>query len=100
MVLSALCGLWDSGFGAGLSPDRIVLVAARDLDPGERKLIAALRALVRELVRASELVGFEMTEFEAPSSPTRRARAIQTVIRMIEPVLLAGSERGKRVYES
>jgi arginase/N-omega-hydroxy-L-arginine amidinohydrolase len=155
MVLSALCGLWDSGFGAGLSPDRIVLVGARDLDPGERELIAAhgvrviaakdgiidtgrviealdgapfwlhidtdvvdplylpaeyrvegglhpaaLRALVRELVRASELVGFEMTEFEAPSSPTRRARAIQTVIRMIEPVLLAGSERGKRVYES
>src|SRR3977135_2707222 len=41
MVLSALCGLWDSGFGAGLSPDRIVLVGARDLDPGERELIAA-----------------------------------------------------------
>src|ERR1700732_4247546 len=41
MVLSALCGLWDSGFGAGLSPDRIVLVGARALDPGESKLIAA-----------------------------------------------------------
>jgi hypothetical protein len=55
--------------------------------------------LVRELVRASELAGFEMTEFEAPSNPARRARAVQTVIRMIEPVLLAGPERGKRVYE-
>jgi arginase family enzyme len=154
MVLSALCGLWDSGFGAGLSPDRIVLVGARDLDPGERELIAAhgvtviaakdglvdtgrviaavdgapvwlhidtdvvdplylpaeyrvvdglhpaaLRALLRELVRASELVGFELTEFEAPSNVARRARAVQTVIRMIEPVLLAGTDRGKRVHE-
>ena len=143
MVLSALCGLWDSGFGAGLSPDRIVLAGARDLDPGESELIAAhgvrviaaknglidtgrviealdgapvwlhidtdvvdplylpaeyrvegglhpaaLRALLRELVRASELVGFELTEFEAPSNPRRRARAVQTVIRMIEPVFL------------
>jgi hypothetical protein len=39
---------------------------------------AALRALVRELVRASELVGFELTEFEVPSNPGRRARAVQT----------------------
>ena len=52
------------------------------------------RALVRELVRASELVGFELTEFEAPSNPARRARAVQTVIRMIEPVFLAGPDRG------
>ena len=41
MVLTALCGLWDFGFGAGLSPDRIVLVGPRDLDPGEGELIAA-----------------------------------------------------------
>jgi arginase family enzyme len=153
MVLSALCGLWDSGFGAGLSPDRIVLAGARDLDPGERELIAAhgvrviaakdgiidtdrviealdgapvwlhidtdvvdplylpaeyrvegglhpeaLRALLRELVHTSELVGFELTEFEAPSNPGRRARAVQTVIRMIEPVFPAGPDRGKRRY--
>jgi hypothetical protein len=55
---------------------------------------AALRALVRELVRASELVGFGLTEFEAPSNPGRRARAVQAVIRMIEPVFLAGPARG------
>jgi hypothetical protein len=54
---------------------------------------------VRELVRASELVGFELTEFEAPSNPGRRARAIQTVIRMIEPVFPAGRDGGKRGYE-
>jgi hypothetical protein len=55
--------------------------------------------LVRELVRASELVGFELMEFEAPSNPERCARAVQTVIRMIEPVFLAGPDRGKRRYQ-
>jgi hypothetical protein len=58
-----------------------------------------LRALVRELVSASELVSFELTEFEAPSNAGRRARPVQTVIRMIEPLFLAGPDRGKRVYE-
>jgi hypothetical protein len=53
--------------------------------------------LVRELVGATELVGFEMTEFEASSSPEQCARAVQTVIRMIESVLLTGPDRGKRV---
>jgi hypothetical protein len=51
--------------------------------------------VVRELVRASELVGFELTEFEAPSNLGRRARAVQTVIRMIDPAFLAGPDRGK-----
>ena len=49
--------------------------------------------MLRELVRARELVGFELTEFEAPSNPERRARTVQTVIRMIEPVFLAGPDR-------
>jgi arginase len=40
MVLTALCGLWDSGFGAGLTPERIVLVGQRDLDTEESALIA------------------------------------------------------------
>jgi arginase family enzyme len=40
MVLTALCGLWDSGFGAGLTPERIVLAGQRDLDDAERRLIA------------------------------------------------------------
>jgi hypothetical protein len=60
---------------------------------------AALRGLVRELVRASELVGFELTEFEAPLNPELRANAVQTVIRMIEPVMLAEPDRGKRRYQ-
>lgn len=150
MVLSALCGLWDSGFGAGLSPGRLILVGTRDLDAGESKLIAeygvtvvaakdgkieldrvieaargapiwlhidtdavdplylpaeyrvagglhpeALRAVLQELMRTSELVGFEFTEFEAPANPGLQASAVQAVMRMIEPVLLAGLEPGK-----
>lgn len=39
MVLAALCGLWDSGLGAGLSPDRLVVVGAHTLDEPERDLI-------------------------------------------------------------
>jgi ornithine--oxo-acid transaminase len=41
MVVAGLCGRWDTGFGAGMSPDRVALVGARDLDPAEAKLIAA-----------------------------------------------------------
>jgi hypothetical protein len=60
---------------------------------------SALHALLRHIFRASEIVGFELTEFEAPSNAARRARAVQTVIRMIEPVFLAGPDRRKRVCE-
>jgi arginase/N-omega-hydroxy-L-arginine amidinohydrolase len=142
MVLSAVCGLWDSGIGAGLTPDRIILAGVRDLDPGESKLIAehgvkavaakdgmidasrlieaigdapvwihvdtdvadplylpaeyrvdnglrpsALHAALRRIVNASELVGFELAEFEAPEDPKRRASAVRRIMRMIAPVL-------------
>ncbi|WP_052850162.1 arginase family protein [Streptomyces avicenniae] len=40
MVLSGACGLWESGHGAGLKPTQAVLVGARDIDGGERALIA------------------------------------------------------------
>lgn len=39
MVLSAACGLWDSGHGSGLRPDQVILVGARDIDPAERELL-------------------------------------------------------------
>lgn len=39
MVLSGACGLWDSGHGAGLRPDQAILVGARDIDEGERRLL-------------------------------------------------------------
>lgn len=148
MVLSALCGLWNSGLGAGLSPDRLILMGVRDIDSDEGKLIAAhkikvitakggriephrlteaiagapvlihidtdvvdpaylpaeyqikdglrpsaLQGLLRALVSGSEVVGFELAEFEAPKDAARRARAVERVMRMIDPVLLAGAKR-------
>lgn len=39
LALSAAAGLWDSGLGAGLSLDQIVLVGQRALDPAEQDLI-------------------------------------------------------------
>jgi arginase/N-omega-hydroxy-L-arginine amidinohydrolase len=39
MVLAALCGLWESGLGACLPPDRLVIVGARDLGDPERQAI-------------------------------------------------------------
>ncbi|SEL61376.1 arginase [Roseateles sp. YR242] len=41
MVLAGVCGLWDSGHGAGLRPQQVVLVGARDIDGAERDLLAA-----------------------------------------------------------
>lgn len=39
MVLSAVCSLWDSGHGAGLRPEQVILIGARDLDPAESDLL-------------------------------------------------------------
>ncbi|WP_028749810.1 arginase family protein [Rhizobium mesoamericanum] len=40
LALAGPVGLWDSGLGAGLSLDQVVLVGQRDLDPFELDLIA------------------------------------------------------------
>lgn len=39
LALAAPAGLWESGLGAGLRLDQIVLVGQRDLDPFEQNLI-------------------------------------------------------------
>ncbi len=39
MVVAAACGLWDSGHGAGLRPEQVILVGARDIDYAERGLL-------------------------------------------------------------
>jgi arginase family enzyme len=39
MVLAGACGLWQSGHGAGLRPEQVVLVGARDIDVAERELL-------------------------------------------------------------
>lgn len=39
MVLSGVCGLWKTGYDAGVSPNRVVLVGARDIDKPELELL-------------------------------------------------------------
>ena len=39
MVVSAICGLWDSGHGAGVRAEQIALVGTHDIDPAEAELI-------------------------------------------------------------
>lgn len=39
MVLAAACGLWDSGHGAGVHPDQVILIGAHDIDPAEQELL-------------------------------------------------------------
>ncbi|MGI2029920.1 arginase family protein [Endozoicomonas acroporae] len=39
MVLGAVCGQWDSGYGSGINPNQVILVGAHDIDQGERGLL-------------------------------------------------------------
>ncbi|MEV6341930.1 arginase family protein [Actinoplanes sp. NPDC051851] len=39
LALSGPLGMWDSGFGAGLTPENTILCGTRDIDPPEQRLI-------------------------------------------------------------
>lgn len=39
MVLAAACGLWDSGHGAGIDPQQVIVIGGRDIDPAEADLL-------------------------------------------------------------
>ena len=39
MVLAAACGLWQSGHGAGLNPDHVIVLGGRDIDESEAALM-------------------------------------------------------------
>jgi arginase family enzyme len=41
MCLAGACGLWDTGYGAGLDPARVVMCGVRDVDVAERPLLDA-----------------------------------------------------------
>lgn len=58
MALSGPAGLWDSGFGAGIGLDRVILVGSRDLDPFEEELIGS--GQVRLVRSGSEDVAAEL----------------------------------------
>jgi arginase len=135
MCLAAACGRWDSGFGAGLDPNRVVMSDGRDLDPAERDELdragvsvvppsgvvdavrgervfvhldldildpevmpagvpapgglsaAELRALLAELAGAAELIGVELTAFEAPEDADERDRLAALIADAVAPLV-------------
>lgn len=60
MAVSGPLGWWDSGFGAGLTPDRLVLVGARSIDETEAALIDRheIQVLAPEHANPATLVDF------------------------------------------
>jgi arginase family enzyme len=46
MCLAGACGVWDTGLGDPVPPERVVLAGIRDLDDGERELLEASPATV------------------------------------------------------
>lgn len=46
MALSAVCGCWDSGHGAGVDAGKVVLLGARDFDSSEYELITSSGATI------------------------------------------------------
>ncbi|CAH0178086.1 arginase family protein [Microbacterium sp. Bi121] len=57
MVLAAACGLWDSGHGAGLDPEQVIVVGGRDIDEAEGELLssAGVRVLAPAEVTAARV---------------------------------------------
>ncbi len=45
MCLAGACGRWDTGFGGGLAPQRVILAGARDLEPDEDAALDAAGVL-------------------------------------------------------
>lgn len=39
MCLAGACGVWDAGLGGTIDPSRVVVCGARDIDPGEQRLL-------------------------------------------------------------
>ena len=58
MCLAGACGLWDTGFGAGLDPARVIMFGVRDVDGPER--VALDRNGVHRLGDSAQLAGMEL----------------------------------------
>lgn len=58
MCLAGACGLWDTGFGAGLDPARVIMFGVRDVDGPER--VALDRSGVHRLGEPEQLQGMEL----------------------------------------
>ena len=59
MCLAGAVGLWDTGYGAGAAPERVVLVGGRDLDDAEDALMDR-HGVVRTDDPAAVLAGREV----------------------------------------
>jgi arginase family enzyme len=59
MVLSAVCGLWDSGHGSGLRAEQVILVGTRDIDQAEDELLrqAGVRIVPPNEVTPATILG-------------------------------------------
>ena len=58
MCLAGACGLWDTGFGAGLEPARVIMHGVRELDGGER--VSLDRCGVHRVTDPAQLEGLEL----------------------------------------
>jgi arginase len=58
MCLAGACGLWDTGFGAGVEPARVIMHGVRDLDGAER--VALDRSGVHRVEDPAQLEGLEL----------------------------------------
>jgi arginase len=60
MVLGAVCGGWESGLGAGLSPDRVLIAGIRDVDEDEDALLreAGVKQLPPDQVTSEAVLSF------------------------------------------
>jgi arginase family enzyme len=58
MGLAGACGLWDTGFGAGLDPGRVIMHGVRDVDGGER--VALDTCGVYRIDEPAQLAGLEL----------------------------------------
>ena len=58
MCLAGACGLWDTGFGAGLEPPRVVMHGVREVEGGER--VGLDRGGVHIVNDPAQLAGFEV----------------------------------------
>lgn len=58
MCLAGACGLWDTGFGAGLDPARVIMRGVRDLDAAER--VALDRRGVYRLEQPAQVEGMTL----------------------------------------
>lgn len=139
MVLSGVCGLWRTGHNAGVSPSKIVLVGARDIDKQELDLldtngvtiIAPHRVTAENILNvignspvwihvdwdvlepgflpadysvpdgltpdqiedifsiipSSQIHGMELAEFNASTDGDENAKSVDTILKMVSPVL-------------